>query len=387
MEKRKPSLGHYKATEPLKLMACLAAAGVVMLLSGVGPLLLLGWVTIFIVPSTYLLVILPHELGHLAAARLVGFRPVLLVVGCFWARFVGPHPRIGVSPIAFGGGYVMCRPSNKPSRAAIITYLLGGVAANIAVFVLAADLLLITARHVSYDAGPFDVNLIVVAILAGVLYPTAKGIVVSLHPRRYSSSLTDGARVLRALRSESSVAVTYRQMTFSTQSDFGIRPRDWSAAECEWLIEHALDDVERAHHTHEAIWLWMDRGDIEAAERYLESGLKLVADDTTIMRELIYLDAGFFHAFYKRDHEKASKFAYDSWLVVNDPSAKLFMAAALAYARGDFGAARRDATKYLTRLNSGTSVPGYRLAVSDFMRAIATAEEGLTETAVQYEPA
>jgi len=90
---------------------------------------------LFIVVSGFVLVGL-HELGHVVAARLVGFRPVSVRVGtgCEWVSFLCGETRVSLGMNVFSGHVQVIDEEEKWTRRRLAVFALGGPVASLATF-------------------------------------------------------------------------------------------------------------------------------------------------------------------------------------------------------------------------------------------------------------
>ena len=129
------------------------AAGLILIAMPATRVSSLGEV-LLLMPFVIALSITAHELGHLFAARIGGLRPVILLLGNVWIRFVGPRPRVGMSSAFLVGGYVVVSPVREPSRFSLILFLLGGAIANASMLIAPFAVLIVLALLFQHSAQP-----------------------------------------------------------------------------------------------------------------------------------------------------------------------------------------------------------------------------------------
>jgi hypothetical protein len=149
-----------------------------------------NWVAYFLLllPLWFLLVLV-HELGHLACGMLASLKPLLLIVGPLKLTFLGDRAQVRRNrSLNLGGGLAAALPpADSRIRRGMLLMVLGGPLASMLAGLLALALLQVTSGLAA-----------ALAFLAGML---AFGVaVLTLIPMRAGGFSTDGARLLMLLR-------------------------------------------------------------------------------------------------------------------------------------------------------------------------------------------
>lgn len=153
----------------------------------------------------YMVSIAGHELGHLAAGALAGFRPLLLIVGPLRIERADDRVRAGLNrSLALAGGLALSAPIGVHDlRRRTIVLVAGGPLASIMLGVQclafwSASSAFLEARGSLAAAAAFS-------LLLGGVVSLAIGI-VTLLPMRVGGFYSDGARLLRLLRDDDETA-------------------------------------------------------------------------------------------------------------------------------------------------------------------------------------
>jgi hypothetical protein len=143
---------------------------------------------VLVLPVWFLLVLI-HELGHLAGGALAGFKPALLIVGPLKLSFLGGRAQLGLNrSLNLGGGLASALPpSDRGLRRGMLLMVLGGPLASLLAGLLALALLQVTAGLAA--AMAFLASIVSLAVFT-----------LTLLPMRAGGFSTDGARVLMLLR-------------------------------------------------------------------------------------------------------------------------------------------------------------------------------------------
>ena len=201
------------------------------------------WDLLLVIPA-YLVQVVLHEMGHMAAALLSGYR--FVSIGVFGVMLVRRRGKLRFAPLRTPGVLgqcVMAPPPMKNGRYPFVFYYLGGVIANL----LGAAVAFLCLRRVEFSAW----WLFVLAInLISVL---ENGLPITGLLRN------DGANALFLLRNEQERLALYDGMKITEGLADGTRLRDMPA---EWCACPEGQEGERGRLR--MSWL-MDRGEYEAA--------------------------------------------------------------------------------------------------------------------------
>lgn len=197
-----------------------------------------------------------HELGHLIAAQLAGFRFRVLTLGPLSMIDTpkGFRYRMSFRVLgAIGGQQISSPPREGASSAGFLLYLAGGGVANILTGLLAYGLL-----HLSLPG-----MLKMFCIMFG-LFSVFLGVLNLLPFRMTGGIATDGYNIRSILRG--GAAANHFRAMFELIADVysGVRPRDWRPEIVELLRVHG-EGYERALGLVTHMQWAMDRGDANAA--------------------------------------------------------------------------------------------------------------------------
>ncbi|NIK88747.1 Zn-dependent protease [Rhizomicrobium palustre] len=265
---------------------------------------------VFVITAGPLLV-LAHEGGHYAVARLIGWRVALFTWGGYTIRLRPWRIRHGAPPFSDAWGAVVAVPTQE-SRWGYIAVFAGGPAANLAIALLSA----VTASALETEAAAFFWLLAALSLLAGVtnLFPWRKG--------------SDGAQIVSILGERDLTARTL-MARLAEQMIGEVRPRDWPPS----LMQSAMRLTLWTPYSVLLLLLYvwhMDRGEVDAARRiWLRTG-----DDSEVICE-----RAFFSAFVDGDAQGADGLLTRAGA---DPSCLRFWRAkaAIAVQQNDFPLAR-----------------------------------------------
>ncbi|HVO17883.1 MAG TPA: hypothetical protein VMU15_01420 [Anaeromyxobacter sp.] len=213
------------------------------------------------------LVVLVHELGHALAGALVGFRFQLVQVGPV-ALLRGPeglrlrwHQRVP--------GQVLGQQSSAPEDdralpARLAVHGAGGPALNLLTAVLAWG----AVAAAGQPSGPAGAAAL--GILEGLGALSVFGL-VDLFPMRLRGQLSDGARIVHALRAARSPA-GIALLRASMRQARALRPREWSLSARELAGLSETDARARDELLLFALGLANDQGDRALARELVERG-------------------------------------------------------------------------------------------------------------------
>ena len=312
-----------------------------------------------------LLEITAHELGHVIAARAVGFRFVLLIIGPLRISREGDRVKVGLREAwdpQFGAALsVPVDSHNLRIRTAIS--VAGGPAASLALGLTSTMLALLFFR--TGWAGDILRLSAGLSLLSGFF---------NMLPIKSGGILSDGARI-KMLLSGGPASERYCLISaLSGAARTGQRPREWDET---WvrrigeLGDGSLDDAAASHITF--YWL-LDRGDVDGAERTLEKLLAAAKAVPQVLHPVLNAEAAFFYAYYRRDLQKACSFLQK----VGDRNVgshyhmQARAAAAVLALEGQIEAARKKAASGLAHMEREQKRgPGWELDY-EWLQALAT---------------
>jgi hypothetical protein len=274
----------------------LDGAGVLMLLIGLVPMLMLA--------------IAIHEAGHLFAGAAVGFRPYLFIVGPLKLERTDRRWRVGLNrSISFVGGLSAGIPNDTLNlRKRLMVLVAGGPAASLAGGLVASALLVAVSpaagiRMTGAAAGSYY-------LLLGLALMSFMVAFIALVPGKKSGYSSDGAQIGRFMRNDKEVEAEVALTTVSLSSLAGRRPRDWDADLLAQAMTLPLESGRGALAHLLAHINALDRHDLEAARRFLDTALAHAEHVPLMSRAGIFLQAAQFAALYDRD-ARAARAALD----------------------------------------------------------------------------
>lgn len=285
------------------------------------------------------LVVLWHEIGHMAAGKLAGFEPMLLMVGPLrWQKRDGGWRVSASRRTAMAGGLAACIPVGSHAllrrTAAMVA---GGPVASLlagAAFVSLWAALPPLSAESSFAAVAAKTVLAVLGF--GNLFAAA----ISLTPTRTAGFYSDGARLVRMWRGgpEMDREVALLLLTGSTLG--GARPRDWDPELVRRAVGAADGTPFHVMGLQFAFSHAQDRGALDEAGAHVEALLEAQDGLPPLLRPALRLSAVYFVARHVGDAGRACALAEagEGGLLIDQHIRHLARAAA-AWARGDAAAA------------------------------------------------
>lgn len=344
MSNTKPARPRITLRNVAFFLACATVGGVIGALAARGKLIDVGHLDLSGAEGAALfalgvlllpLLVLLHELGHVAGGRWAGFRPVLLVVGPVrWQkRDDGWHVSANRSA-ALAGGLAACVPQGSHDlvrRTALL--IAGGPLASVAGAVVGL------AAWTALPPLGADTPFVVVAgytALAVFGFGNVFLAAVSLTPTRTSGFYSDGARLLRMARGGPELDREIAILLLSGTTVGGIRPREWDPAlvrravgEADGSLFHVMGLQYAFAHAH-------DRGDVDAARAHVHAILAAQEAFPPILRSSLRLGTVYFIARHEGDAARARALVDESrGGLLLDAHIRHLAAAAAAWAGGD----------------------------------------------------
>jgi hypothetical protein len=299
-----------------------------------------GWVAVAVaLPVIFLVLVAVHEGGHLVAGAAARFRPCLFIVGPvkFERRDSGWSAGVNrVFPLA--GGMVGATPEGIDGlRPRMLALVAGGPAASLAFGFAAVSAMAVFTGADTTLTGAAAVGFVVVAALG--LGSLMLGMIALIPGDKHGFS-SDGARILRFLRSGPQVDAEVALLGLGGASMGGQRPRDWDAA----LVASTLRLPPGAPmgvaarifaHLH-----WLDRDDPGQARVYLREALKHRGALPAMSQPSLLLHAAYFESIHDASPESArERLAQAGEGALVSPHARTMAEAAVLLAEGDDRAA------------------------------------------------
>jgi hypothetical protein len=257
-------------------------------------------------PACYYAAIALHEIGHLAAGRLAGFRPWLLVVGPLKLQRTGRSWSAGVNRVfPWHGGFAGGTPDGTHRLRQRMTLLLaGGAGTNLLTGAAALALLTVVdvpragGRLVGWDAA------IYLGVLAFALISCLMA-VIALVPGTGHGFVTDGGRIVRFLKNDAGTEGEVALLAVLGASTSGVRPRDWPrdlVARALTLPADTPTGVAAEMLAHDFA---VDTGDIAAARQHLAAAMARIDTLPRLARPGLLLMAAQFAALHDQDARRA----------------------------------------------------------------------------------
>lgn len=294
------------------------------------------------------LAVIVHELGHLSAGWVVGFRFSSVQVGPLSLRIehgmLKACFRLEMTALGYAGMHV-----NRllRLRRRMLVYIAAGPAANL--------LSVPTAVLIFNNAFPQMGNTWVATPVAQFAFISLLLSVLSLIPLR-PALMSDGARIEMLLRSRDRSRRWLSIAAIGNASDKGMRAKNWKRT---WL-QSASSLHDASLDAFAGDWLAYvsanDRKDASVAAGHLERCLELVHMLPLSTRDLVTQEAAFFTAWFRDDAALA-----DQWLTqLKKPRlmqrlVQIRLDVALRCAHRDYDAADLSWREGLTSIESSTS--------------------------------
>jgi hypothetical protein len=298
-----------------------------------------------------------HEMGHLLAGSLLGFRLKQIKIGPVYlgkrARCGGPY----CGDVLTQGAAVMePRVSDQDDamlRRRLLFLMLGGPLASVSLAVG-----LETALYIAQPDFIVAFSLHVEAVFSALL-----AIAACLPDVNRRGIFSDGARLLMLLRNDAKAERWLSNIRCQIALNQGRHPRDWDQA-CVARAAAVSDDSRDAYVARWLAYLWAaERQDITCATKYLEGALEVLSYATPKMRDHLFLEAAVFQAWFRDNPSKALFWVYR---IRNNKLTRLQkqrLDIALLWSEGRlFDAWEKLGTGYLAELRGLPASPGRTLA-------------------------
>lgn len=246
------------------------------------------------------LVVTVHELGHLTAGWLVGFRFSFIAVGPLSLKLEYGRLKLHFRSSMPAAGYAGMHINRvRRLRRRLLIFTVAGPLSNL----LAAG---VTAIFLYY---PFPVARSVWHYLPAHIFFQISLItgLVNLLPFRLGVLFTDGARIAMLLRSPARSQRWMCLMAVGNQSQQGVRPRNWRST---WvpgassLHDGDVDDF--AGHWIAYVYA-NDRKDAPVAASNMEKCLEQMNQLGVVTQDIVALEAAVFSAWFRNDVATAEK--------------------------------------------------------------------------------
>jgi hypothetical protein len=304
-----------------------------------------------LVPLLYMLCVAAHELGHVLGGRLADFRMLLLIVGPLRIDRAGDGLRAGFNRnILLGGGLAAMVPEGLHDlRRRAVVMVAGGPLLSLMVGAQFLALYQATSPALLRADAAFVAKLTALAFLIIGGASLLIGL-LTLVPARSGGFYSDGARMLRLMRTTDETEREVALLALTGISMAGKRPREWDAR----LVESGagirdggpFEVLGRQFAYAHAL----DRGDVAAARQHLEDALDRVGQLPAAARASLLLAAATFYALHDGDALRGRALLQQARHgLLPAPHQRHVAEAAVLLAEGD-AAAAHDAAREARRL-------------------------------------
>ncbi|HEX8219007.1 MAG TPA: M50 family metallopeptidase [Chloroflexia bacterium] len=233
---------------------------------------------------------LVHEVGHLVAGWLVGFRFVMVTVGRLKLRATDGGLRLALTDKTDvqSGSALMVPTTLHNLRARWLAMTLGGMAGNLLLGAFFFGWLVLDPGGL-WGYLPLSTGLSFVLGLMNLL------------PLKVNGYNSDGAH-LQVLLGGGARAERFCYLTMITgASRLGQRPRDWDRAWVEGILQPADGTLDEVLANHVAFYWAMDVGQLQWADTYMSRTINLIDSVPPQLQPALYADAAFFRAYCFKD--------------------------------------------------------------------------------------
>lgn len=242
-----------------------------------------------------------HEFGHFLAGTLVGLDPYMLAIRHIVVTFNGGKVRFGLRKGEKAGGFMaMGIQRVRRLRRRLAFFVAGGPLADLSSLLVS----LIAIRFGLLQALPSWAK---ADIIFFVLVSGGHLIATFCPPQVVRGNFNDGARLIMIGTSRLKTRRWFALYALGLQQRRGMRPKELKSS---W-IKAATYANDRTRDAFGGFWLaykWaFDREEWVKAGGYLEACLESAGSLPSDLRELLISEAAVFHAWFRRDAEKAQK--------------------------------------------------------------------------------
>jgi hypothetical protein len=295
----------------------------------IGNVSVLSVLDLFLLPLHFFLVILLHELGHLAGGMARGMRFLLLIVGPLRLRRTVSGLKLDwfLRGDTFSGLASAMPHVNRSTPRDFLALILGGPLTSLMVAAIAFSL------AIALD-GRWAVHAAILGALSALIFAA------TAIPMRAGGFMSDGMQALELLRGGSAVEQRTTLIAAYAEGLAGVRPRDRNPA----LLERGLALSGKEPLRDVSLW-WMayqvalDRRELDIAGQWLDRVAEGFDGYPAGFRQALACDVAYFAARYRHDLLAATAwYARAKGGMVEAPSRAL-TEAAIALLRGNSNAA------------------------------------------------
>lgn len=233
---------------------------------------------LLLIPGLYLATAI-HELGHLAAASLVGIDTGAISVGAFLFAKSGKNWAFHFNRRSWLGGFFRPLTGNPNVRPLDFAWMVaGGPAAS---FLLAVLCGVAFARG---GNGGWD-------WIGTMFWISLFTVAMPMLPYPGGLNKSDGARLWQLIRHSERTRIWAALLALQTEETQGVRPRDWNSGLFEKIVNASPSSEENLACQLMAYYRRIDEGCDEAALDYLEQALAQSAGRPKALQYLLFAEA------------------------------------------------------------------------------------------------
>jgi hypothetical protein len=288
--------------------------------------------------------ILLHEMGHLAAGHLVGLPPGGIRVGCFTLIRSGERWIFRFDLAGFASGMAIpLTPEGETRISSLVWMVAGGPIVSV---VLMAVCWVAWNR---FGDGSWD--------WIGSCWWAALGCLSCLIPMSFGTVKSDISRLWMFWRAPGEAKAWIALVAVSAENLRGVRPRDWTRS----LVEEIDTPGEKGRSIQAGLLLYCrcwDEGDVDGAVQHLEDCLAASKRAGKMMRQALYLEAATVSAFRRQSVAQARTWR-ERARNLGELRAGAGSAAAIAICEGRYEDALKDidtARQYILKRNPGSGL-------------------------------
>ncbi len=325
----------------------------------------LSAIDLLALPLLAFVVLLVHEVGHLAGGLSRGMRFMLLIVGPLRLRRTVSGIKLDwfVRGETLGGLAAVMPDMTRPMRGQMLSLIAGGPVASLLLTALALAAAAVTD-------GRLSAYLTLLGLLSIPIF------VVTALPMRAGGFLSDGRQFLELLRGGRAVEQRTMLIAAYAQALSGVRPRDRDPVLLERALalrgEEPLRDISAAML---AFQVALDRRELAAAGEWVDVLAEGHDAYPAGFRQSIACDIAYFAARYRHDPAAAAGWYARAKGGVVEKSQRALTEAAIALATGDAAAALHSVERGVRHLNDISDAGSVPLLVDElaFIRTDAEA--------------
>ena len=256
-----------------------------------------------VLPVAFFIGVALHEGGHLLAAKLLGGRFALVIVGPLRLMRTPTGLRLGRNRrFSLLGGLALSTPSSTHHlRRYLIGLLAGGPLASLLCGFILVGTAYVWAQGLATGEVMGTAAFSVWALLGMTGLVSLVFFLASSLPSRAGGFASDGARLLALARRGAAAEREALVFTLTALSLSGVRARDLPPELVVKAAEpHGDPQVNAAMQLMAYLWA-LDQGRIDAARTYLYQSIQGIDRVAPFLRDSLYAELAYFKAFHERD--------------------------------------------------------------------------------------